>query len=30
MVNESFDFGLFYNGQFNADYTSNGVSATLG
>ncbi len=30
LVNDSFDFGLFYNGQFNADYTSNGVTATLG
>jgi outer membrane autotransporter protein len=30
MVSDSFDLGLFYNGQFNADYTSNGVTATLG
>ena len=29
-LNDSFDIGLYYNGQFNADYTSNGVNATLG
>lgn len=30
MLSDSFDMGLFYNGQFNADYTSNAVTATLG
>ena len=27
---DALDVGLYYNGQFNADYTSNGVTATLG
>ena len=26
----NFDFGLFYNGQFNEDYSSNAVTARLG
>ncbi len=28
--NDALDVGLYYNGQFNTDYTSNGVTATLG
>lgn len=29
-LSDSLDMGLFYNGQFNADYTSNSLTATLG
>jgi outer membrane autotransporter protein len=28
--NDAVDLGLFYNGQFNADYTSNAVTARIG
>ncbi len=28
--NDAMDLGLFYNGQFNADYTSNAVTARIG
>jgi len=29
-MDENFDFGLFYNGQFNEDYSSNAVTARIG
>jgi len=29
-LTDNFDMGLFYNGQFNSDYTSNSVTANLG
>lgn len=29
-VNDAVDFGVFYNGQYNADYTSNAVTARIG
>ena len=30
VIDDSFDFGVYYNGWFNGDYTSNAVTARFG